>query len=472
MLHRFALLYASLAGCTSLTGRVTTDGGADAAAPVTSDVVDRDVVAPDASTSDRPAVTPDVPAGSTDAPMCPLGEMPALDARLSVTIQDTGPGSTFAGQASVFALGDASDRVYTVGLCRGCAPGSALNAAVWRFNADGRLDATFGQGGVAVERESPSNTWFGAAVDTEGRVWTVGYRAPIAPALARFGRDGGPDDAFNAAWRRVSLRALGAGNRLLYSVVTDAGGALVVGGNGSPSNDASTMAFAVRVTNSGALDASFAEGGVMLRTDLHGCYDVARDGEQWVLGCISIDDRPALLRLDAMGRVVPWGNGEAIAMHPTAPRGFQLRAIRRDSAGRWIAAGAIARVYNDLASPPAAVRFGADGAPDTGYGVNGLATVLGARQSFAYSFAAGAYVGCEDRLLLTMAFGTLTGVAVFDRDGHLMTAVGDEGVVLASNPGAGLALAIALVPSASGAAVTLLSTFGQPAYSMLHRVRL
>jgi uncharacterized delta-60 repeat protein len=451
----------ALTACSSLVGRTSPE--ADAATDAQSD----------AAVSDRPETPQDVARPPSDAPACPMGLGTALDPRLNVTLRDTGPETALSGHSFTHAFGDGDDHLYLVGLCRGCVAGSSADAAVWRFTADGRLDARYGRGGLALEGEASSLTWFNGALDGDGRVLAVGVRRPLAPALARFTTEGQPDAAFNAAWARAQpLRALGTGNQLLFGVVADPDGVLVVGGNGSPSNEPSTLGFAMRLRSDGALDTDFATGGVLLRGDLHGCYDVVRDGAGWVLGCISLDDRPALLRLDAEGHAVRWGTGEELAVHAAAPRGFQLRSLQRDSAGRWIAAGAIARVYNDLASPPAAVRFDADGAPDPRYGVEGVATLAGARQTFAYTFASGSYVGCEDRLLMALALGTLTGVGVFDRDGRLMTDVGDEGVLLTTGPGAAVGIGVGLVPSRLGDAVTLLSSFGQPNFSMLHRLRL
>lgn len=451
----------ALTACSSLVGRTASSG--DAATDAVSD----------AAVSDRPEGPRDVARPPSDAPACPMGLGTALDSRLRVTLRDTGPETALADPGFTHAFGDGDDNLYLVGLCRGCVAGSAADAAVWRFTADGRLDARYGRGGLALEGEASSLTWFNGALDADGRVLAVGYRRPVAPALARFTTDGQPDAAFNAAWLRAQpLRALGTGNQILLGVVADPAGALVVGGNGLPSDAPSTVGFAVRVLSDGALDTGFAMGGVLLRSDLHGCYNVARDGAEWVLGCISLDDRPALLRLDAAGRAVRWGSGEELAVHTQAPRGFQLRSLRRDSAGRWIAVGSISRVYNDLASSPAAVRFGADGAPDTGYGLEGVASLVGARQTFAYTFTSSAYLGCEDRLLMALSLGNLTGVGVFDRDGRLMLGVGDEGVLLTTNPGASIGIAVGLVPSGRGDAVTLLSSFGQPTFSMLHRLRL
>ncbi|MFO0628871.1 MAG: hypothetical protein U0325_25070 [Polyangiales bacterium] len=473
-MSRHATLFAAtlaLLACSPLTGRTVSDGGLDVAVADAGDA--RDARVGTDVGDDRPVAPRDVASAPSDAPRCPLGEGTVLDPRINVTLRDMGPGSAFASHAISHVVTDDDDNLYLVGTCRGCATTTSLEAAVWRLTADGRLDAQFGVGGIALEGGSPSSIWYGATLDGERRLIAVGQRARGVPGLARFTPDGRPDASVNAAWlRALPLRALGGTELQLFGVAVDPAGVVAVGGNGSVSDRPSNAAVAVRVTTAGALDPNFANGGALLRGDLHGCYDVVRDGDAWVLGCISSEDRPALLRINARGGVEPWGSGAMLATHDAAPRGFQLRALQRDSAGRWIAVGAIARVYNDTASPPAAVRFGADGTPDLRYGVEGVATLLGARQTFAYSFASSAWVGCEDRLLLGLALGAQTGVAVFDRDGRLMPSVGDEGVIFTNNPPAVVGITISLVPTRARDALTVLTAYGGPAFSMLHRMRL
>ena len=63
------------------------------------------------------------------------------------------------------------------------------------------------------------------------------------------------------------------------------------------------------------------------------------------------------------------------AEHGIAPAGFQLRALRRDSAGRWLAIGPVSRVYFDAGAPASAVRFLPDGQADPSYGRGGVAFV-------------------------------------------------------------------------------------------------
>lgn len=408
-------------GCSSLSGREL----ADAALRVDAT---QDVVA-DAPSADRAVPRDAAPAG--DSAACARGAAPMVDSRYRVTVEHNGDGSSLSNPTPRVAAVDAEGRIYLAGSCYRCARALNINTAVWRYGADGTFDDAYGNRGVALESTAHSTTWFGVTVDPAGRAVVVGRREGAGPAVARFDAAGAPDEDFNATWlASLPVGRLGVGPRLTFGVAADAGGVLVVGSDSSTEGGEANLGFALRLTDLGEVDTAFATGGAYRSESLHGCFDVVRDGDGWVLGCISLRRRPVLIRLDAEGRRVPWPNGQMEAEHGIAPAGFQLRALRRDSAGRWLATGAVSRVYFDAGAPAAAVRFLPDGEADPSYGRGGIALMPGAHQSFTYTYASTAALGCEDRLVLGVTLGNIPGVAVFDRDGQLMTDVGDEGVFL------------------------------------------
>jgi hypothetical protein len=184
-----------------------------------------------------------------------------------------------------------------------------------------------------------------------------------------------------------------------------------------------------RLDARGVLDPSFGAAGVLVVDTLRGCFDAAVDGPHVVVACTSDDERPALLRLDAHGATTAWGDAAEAAAHPTAPRGFHARALRRDSQGRWLVVGVVSRLLNDLNATPAAVRYRPDGRADRSYGDDGVALLRGARQTFNYTYRSTAQVGCEDRLLIAAQFGATGVVAVLDAAGHLLDTVGERGYV-------------------------------------------
>ena len=456
---RLTSLVLPLCACSEITGRPARDASMDAV--------------PEASAQDSSAAT-DRAARDTsgeDVEMCPSGTGARLDPRVEVRLDDTGAGTTLGAPAFRIAFVDRQRRAYLAGACYTCVRGASITAAVWRLNTEGRPEAEYGVGGVGLAVGADAETWFSGAADLEHRVWVAGLRRGSAVAVARLDAQGRSDDAFNHTARRsLDGARLGIGEHFAYGLAIDETGATIVGGNVITSHGPSTAAFALRLTNEGALDMDFANGHSLVWSDLHGCFDVARDGDRWVLGCVSEDDRPALLRLDAGGRRVRWANSAEVSVHPAAPRGFQVRALRRDSEGNWVVAGSISRIYSDLASPPAAVRFSPDGEPDLRYGGAGIALAAGARQTFAYTFSSSAHIDCEDRLLLGAAFGGQSGVVFFDRDGRRMIEVGDEGELMTPTRGAFFATTYGVVPGPQAGTVTILSNYTSPTATALHRL--
>ncbi|MFO0624596.1 MAG: hypothetical protein U0325_03195 [Polyangiales bacterium] len=436
--------------CSPLTGRNATDAARALDANIAADL--------DAPAVDR--ISPRDAGPSGDSAACSRGAAPIVDSRFRVTIEHTGDFTALSVPTPRAAAVDAEGRMYLAGSCYRCVRGLNINTAVWRFGADGAFDTSYGDRGVALESAAHSTTWFGVTLDAAGRAVVVGRREGAGPAVARFDVNGAPDEGFNAAWlASLPVGRLGVGPRLAFSAVADAQGVLVVGSDNYTELGEANLGFALRLTEQGEVDATFATGGVYRSEALRGCFDVVRDGDGWVLGCVSLRQRPVLIRLDAGGRRVAWPSGKMEAEHAIAPTGFQLRGLRRDSAGRWLAVGAISRVYFDSGAPAAAVRFLRDGEADPRYGRDGVAFVHGANQSFTYTYASTAAVTCEDRLVLGVTFGNIPGVALFDRDGRLLTGPGDEGVFLTARRGFG---AITFGVLAHGDGVTAVAHYPGP----------
>jgi hypothetical protein len=140
-----------------------------------------------------------------------------------------------------------------------------------------------------LESTAHSTTWFGVTVDPAGRAVAVGRREGAGPAVARFDATGAPDEDFNATWlASLPVGRLGVGPRLAFSAVADAAGVLVVGSDNYTEFGEANLGFALRLNDQGEVDTGFATGGVYRSESLHGCFDVARDGDGWVLGCISL----------------------------------------------------------------------------------------------------------------------------------------------------------------------------------------
>jgi uncharacterized delta-60 repeat protein len=177
------------------------------------------------------------------------------------------------------------------------APGGKVVVAgatkIVRYLADGKLDPSFGQGGV-VTVPRPTGSVFvlaGVAVDSQGRVVLAGLTRPLptnstpdpvlsSAALMRFDADGTIDTSFGDGGTLITDFGLGAPKAAggpgghyygasvgLRDIVIDSQNRIVVSGGyvtelGECSSYVNSQGFVARLTESGALDPTFGEGGL------------------------------------------------------------------------------------------------------------------------------------------------------------------------------------------------------------------
>jgi uncharacterized delta-60 repeat protein len=174
------------------------------------------------------------------------------------------------------------------------APGGKLVVAgaskIVRYLEDGKLDPTFGKGGV-VKVPRPEGGVFvlsGVTVDSEGRVVVVGLTRPLPtnstpdPVISdatvmRYTSAGKPDPTFGTKGLLVTEFGLGAPKTKegtyggasvgLRSVTTDSQNRIVVSGGyvtelAGCSRSVNSKGFVARLTENGALDPSFGAGGI------------------------------------------------------------------------------------------------------------------------------------------------------------------------------------------------------------------
>jgi uncharacterized delta-60 repeat protein len=173
------------------------------------------------------------------------------------------------------------------------APGGKIVVAgaskIVRYLEDGKLDPSFGNGGV-VRVPRPEGGIFvlsGVAVDSLGRVVVVGLTRPLPtnstpdPVISdatvmRFDVDGKPDHSFGTKGTLITEFGLGAPKTSegtysgasvgLRSVAIDPQNRIVISGGYVTelgcSRSVNSKGFVARLTESGALDPSFGAGGI------------------------------------------------------------------------------------------------------------------------------------------------------------------------------------------------------------------
>ncbi len=218
---------------------------------------------------------------------------------------DPAPGKFCYGTA-LHRLADGKLLVAAI-LDRGSNPGSDTNFAVLRYLDDGTLDANFGVGGIAeTSFTTGQDRPFALALQSDGAIILAGW-APIGNgsgfAVARFTADGMLDSSFGNGGRLTPFVA--SGIEYAHAVAVQPNGRILLAG--STSTNGSSHAI-VRLTDSGALDTDFGNGGrlvyrVGMRSEAKS-LGVASDGSIYTGGyAYDADDSEyfAISRISAAG---------------------------------------------------------------------------------------------------------------------------------------------------------------------------
>jgi uncharacterized delta-60 repeat protein len=202
---------------------------------------------------------------------------------------------------------------------------------VERYDANGSLDSTFGQGGVVLLLASEFGDGYAVAIQPDGKIVATGSAdtagtGGTAPRVAviRLNSSGGLDGSFGAGG--IDVVDLGPYS-YAYAVAVQSDGKIVLAGSQAPGLQVPNALIA-RLTASGALDTSFAGTGSY--------------GHQYALGA--------------------------------ANSGFNAVAVQGD--GRIVAAGAAVRgstLGNSVGADAVLARFTSSGAPDPSFGSGGAA---------------------------------------------------------------------------------------------------
>ena len=210
--------------------------------------------------------------------------------------------------------------------------------AVARFLPNGSLDTTFGGGGTQIQAfSSGSNVASADAVlQSDGKIVIVGYLfdTDYSPVLVRFTSAGQPDPGFSTA------APAAMGFTLLYGVVVQADGKLVLSGGGT------VQVMHARLNSDGTPDGSYGTAGVAA-TPVSGYNGFGRglalqpDGKVVSLLQDSGDPPlPRIVRLTTAGTLDASFGSAGIAAIPVGSRNYpSSMALQPD--GKILAAGEI-----------------------------------------------------------------------------------------------------------------------------------
>ena len=144
------------------------------------------------------------------------------------------------------------------------APSTIPLAVVARLTSAGKLDPTFGSGGIDQLNLGNSSYALAVAVAPNGSIALAGKQTPSQvqnAVVARLKSNGALDPGFAGVGATTFVDPYGGANAGFNSVAFQSNGAIVVGG-AAVGGSSNANAMIVRYTTSGAKDPSFGSGGV------------------------------------------------------------------------------------------------------------------------------------------------------------------------------------------------------------------
>lgn len=270
--------------------------------------------------------------------------------------------------------------------------------ALARYDAEGRLDASFGDGGRITANftdrigEAACHLLAGVAVDEAERILIAGSVAGevttnLDIVLARYNAEGRPDTTFGDAG--VVLTDVAGDSDFSKDMVLQDDGKIVVV-ESSRLTGGMSAEMVIRYTADGSLDPTFGEGGLVTAPDdgfdSVDVITVQPDGKAIVVGRVDSGNRRgfALARFNADGSLDTSFGTDGLVLtdfSSVTQEGFSIggvaaRAVVLQEDGRIVVAGDVA--YIDQPGQPRRLsdfllaRFNPDGSFDTTFGASGL----------------------------------------------------------------------------------------------------
>ncbi|MBI1915606.1 MAG: tandem-95 repeat protein [Planctomycetes bacterium] len=292
---------------------------------------------------------------------------------------DATAGGTLVSTGGVAAL--FGDKVVVAGTAT---VNGQTDVAVARYNADGTLDPTFGNGGMVTTDFGASDQALAVAVQADGSVVVAGTTSNgtnLDFTVARYDVTGTLDPLFGNGGKRL----IDFGGNEIATAVLLVGTQIVVGGVSTAAGTGGGQDFALaRLNSDGSLDNTFGGTGRVL-TDVNG-VDILRgltlqSGKVVAAGTANFSANRdfALVRYNADGSLDgTFGSGGRVTTDLTSRD--ELFAVTTDASNRLVAAGYT--LSSDTADATqrftrrdfAVARYTTTGALDTTFG-SGVATI-------------------------------------------------------------------------------------------------
>ncbi|SHF45536.1 T9SS type A sorting domain-containing protein [Flavisolibacter ginsengisoli] len=307
--------------------------------------------------------------------------------------------------------------------------------ALARFNTDGTLDNSFsGDGSVTMDFSSTDDSFFGMALQPNGKIVMVGstydnVRDRIA--LARFNSDGTADNSFSGDGK-LQTNLIGAAGANGVAIQPD--GKIVIAGYFSQSG-VIRMALA-RYLPDGNMDLSFGLNGFQFI--VNGWNSVAKaiviqpDGKI-IAGGFTLNNvnvmQFMLVRLNTDGSLDPTFSGDGIQISQMTDNDDLVNAMALQTDGKIVVAGAARTyAYQDFI----VARYTADGNLDNSFSSDGF-DIPGVNeyQSTAGASASSLVILPSGKIMIAGTYRYSMGIAVagYHADGTLNNSFGVAGIL-------------------------------------------
>jgi uncharacterized delta-60 repeat protein len=348
-----------------------------------------------------------------------------------INVTPIGPGEDFAHAVAIQADG-------AVLVAGSSAFVTGTDFSVVRYGRDGGLDATFGNGGkvtTAVASGNGSDEAYAVAVQPDGKILVAGNAnmgsGGLDFALVRYNADGTLDTTFGNGGKVTT--AIGAGTDRAYAILLQPDGRIVLGGDSDQVANGFDFAL-VRYNTDGSLDPSFGNGGIVTtpiatfggRDSIYALTWQTVGGESRIVAVGGEGDF-VVARYTAAGALdAGFGNGGTVRGLFGSTIGA-ARGVVATADGKLVVAGHSGHDH-------ALVRLLADGVLDVSFGTAGRSVVAVSANNWD---EVQALVQQADGKLVTAGW-TYVGnsssgdyvVTRFTVDGTLDTSFGDDGIVI------------------------------------------
>lgn len=253
--------------------------------------------------------------------------------------------------------------------------GSSQDIAVVRYNSNGSLDTTFDGDGMVITSIGTTDTGYGVAIQTDGKIVVAGtaYNSGYDFAVVRYNTDGSLDTTFDTDGKVTTQ--VGLGDNQAKAVVIQSDGKIVLAGwsiNG-PGQFA-----AVRYNSDGTLDSTFGAAGKVtvsvLSNDFANAVALQSDGKIIIAGDVynGANYDAGVIRLNTNGTLDTTFSSDGKVFIGILSGNDSIASIAIQSDNKIVLAGyANNGSDNDLAL----IRFNSNGSFDLTFDTDGRVTI-------------------------------------------------------------------------------------------------